>query len=191
MLKKIFLLQKILILSFFLILISLSSSFSDDREKKLNNLFNKLKLSQNSIAAAKIEEKIWKIWTSHPEDEKLTIMLAKGSILMSKNNYDDAYLIFSKVIELDPDWSEGWNKRATVLYLMGNYQLSQNDIDKVLHLEKRHFGALSGQGLVQLALNNYQNAINSYKMVETIYPTMISPKLMIPKLKELIKKNSI
>ena len=60
-----------------------------------------------------------------------------------------------EVIELDPNWAEAWNKRATVLYLMGKYQLSQNDIDKVLSLEKRHFGALSGQGLVQLSLKIY------------------------------------
>ena len=61
----------------------------------------------------------------------------------------------------------------------------------VLSLEKRHFGALAGQGLVQTALNNYQSAINSYQEVEKIYPSMQSPKLMIPKLKELIKKQSI
>jgi len=77
------------------------------------------------------------------------------------------------------------------LYFMGNYQLSQNDIDMVLNLEKRHFGALAGQGLVQSALNNYQKAIESYIEIEKIYPSMQTPKLMIPKLKELIKKDSI
>ena len=110
---------------------------------------------------------------------------------MSQNQLTSAHNVFSKAIELDPNWAEAWNKRATVLYLMGNYDLSQNDIDMVLSLEKRHFGALAGQGLVQTALNNYQSAINSYQEVEKIYPTMQSPKLMIPKLKELIKKQSI
>ncbi len=75
---------------------------------------------------------------------------------MSQNKLEVAYETFTKTIELDPTWSEAWNKRATVLYLMGKYELSQADIDKVLELEKRHFGALSGQGLVQTALNNYQ-----------------------------------
>ena len=110
---------------------------------------------------------------------------------MSKNQLTSAHNVFSKAIELDPKWAEAWNKRATVLYFMGNYQLSQNDIDMVLNLEKRHFGALAGQGLVQSALNNYQKAIESYIEIEKIYPSMQTPKLMIPKLKDLIKKDSI
>ena len=143
------------------------------------------------MSARKIEGKIWKLWTTHPTQDSLTSLLAKGSEYMAQNELTSAHNVFSKAIELDPNWAEAWNKRATVLYLMGNYDLSQNDIDMVLSLEKRHFGALAGQGLVQTALNNYQNAINSYLEVEKIYPSMQSPKLMIPKLKELIKKQSI
>ena len=74
---------------------------------------------------------------------------------------------------------------------MGNYKLSQNDIDVVLRLEKRHFGALAGQGLVQSALNNYQKAMESYIEIEKIYPSMQTPKIMIPKLKEIIKNETI
>ena len=92
---------------------------------------------------------------------------------------------------MDPDWAEAWNKRATVLYLMGDYELSQNDIDVVLSLEERHFGALSGQGLVQSALKNYQLAIDSYVEAHKIYPAMESPVIMIEKLKTLIKNQSV
>ena len=110
---------------------------------------------------------------------------------MSENQLDNAHKVFSKVIELDPNWAEAWNKRATVLYLMGNYQLSQNDIDKTLSLEKRHFGALSGQGLVQSALKNYQLAIDSYIEAHKIYPAMESPMIMIERLKKLIKNETV
>ena len=75
--------------------------------------------------------------------------------------------------------------------MLGKYQQSQKDIDVVLKLEKRHFGALSGQGLVQIELKNYKKAINSYKEVQKIYPSMQAPKVMIPHLKELIKSQSI
>ena len=61
----------------------------------------------------------------------------------------------------------------------------------MLKLEKRHFGALSGQGLVQTELKNYEKALNSYEEVQKIYPSMESPKIMIPHLKELIKNQSI
>ena len=62
--------------------------------------------------------------------------------------------LFTQIILADPKWFEAWNKRATVLYMMGRYEDSQKDIDQVLRLEKRHFGALSGQGLVQTELKN-------------------------------------
>ena len=73
---------------------------------------------------------------------------------------------------------------------LGRYQESQEDINEVLKLEKRHFGALSGQGLVQTELKNYEKAINSYIEVQKIYPAMQAPKVMIPRLKKLIKGQS-
>ena len=102
-----------------------------------------------------------------------------------------AYETFTKAIELDSNWAEAWNKRATVLYLMGKYEQSQADIDKVLELEQRHFGALAGQGLVQTALNNYKKAIDSYIKAHKIHPNLKSPLIMIEKLQEQIKKESI
>ena len=110
---------------------------------------------------------------------------------MSQNKLEAAYDAFTQTIELDSNWAEAWNKRATVLYLMGKYELSQADINKVLELEKRHFGALSGQGLVQTALNNYQKAIDSYIEAHKVHPNMKSPLIMIEKLKLQIKKESI
>ncbi len=176
---------------FIFLLFSNNIYAAENREEELNKLFNQLKNTYNNLSAKEIESKIWKLWTTHPSEPTLTDLLKKGSYYMSQNQLTSAHNVFSKVIELDPNWAEAWNKRATVLYLMGNYDLSQNDIDMVLSLEKRHFGALAGQGLVQTALNNYKNAINSYKEVEKIYPSMQSTELMILKLKELIKKESI
>ena len=143
------------------------------------------------MSARKIEGKIWKLWTTHPSEPTLTELLAEGSYYMSQNQLANAHEMFSKAIELDPNWAEGWNKRATVLYLMGKYELSQNDIDKVLSLEERHFGALSGQGLVQSALKNYQLAIDSYIEAHKIYPAMESPMIMIERLKKLIKNETV
>ena len=74
--------------------------------------------------------------------------------------------------------------------MLGRYQESQVDINEVLKLEKRHFGALSGLGLVQTELINYEKAVNSYIEVQKIYPAMQAPKVMIPRLKELIKSQS-
>ena len=162
-----------------------------DREIKLDQLFEQLKKSNNASVAFEVEMKIWNIWSTHPSQENLTQLLANGSNLMTQHKLNKAYETFSKVISLDPNWAEGWNKRATVLYMLGKYEESQEDINEVLKLEKRHFGALSGQGLVQIELKNYERAINSYKEVQKIYPSMQSLKIMIPQLKELIKSESI
>ena len=172
-------------------LLFFSNANSEERELELNKLFNQLKNNSNASMAFEVEMKIWNIWSTHPSQENLTQLLANGSNLMTQHKLNKAYETFSKVISLDPNWAEGWNKRATVLYMLGRHEESQEDINEVLKLEKRHFGALSGQGLVQIELKNYDRAINSYKEVQKIYPSMQSPKIMIPQLKELIKSESI
>jgi len=164
---------------------------SKDRDLRLNQLFEQLKKSNNTSLAFEIEMKIWNIWSTHPTHDSLTQSLAKGSGLMSKGELEAAYKIFSTIIESAPDWAEGWNKRATVLYLMGRYQESLKDIDEVLKRESRHFGALSGQGLVQTELKNYEKAIKSYQAVQKIYPSIRAAKVMIPQLRKLIKDEAI
>ena len=179
---------------FVLGLLFFSNVNAEERESKLNNLFKQLKNSE-APQAIEIENKIWKIWSIHPSNDRrgyrLTELLAQGSFLMTQQEFNKAYVIFTQIILADPKWFEAWNKRATVLYMMGRYEDSQKDIDQVLKLEKRHFGALSGQGLVQTELKNYDKAINSYIEVQKIYPSMQAPKVMIPHLKELIKSQSI
>ena len=164
---------------------------SKDRNIRLNQLFEQLKKSNKASLAFEIEMKIWNIWSTHPNHDSLTQSLAKGSSLMSKGELEAAYKIFSTIIESTPDWAEGWNKRATVLYLMGRYQESLKDIDEVLKRESRHFGALSGQGLVQTELKNYEKAIKSYQAVQKIYPSIRAAKVMIPQLRKLIKEEAI
>ena len=168
----------------------ISNSFSENREILLNRLFNELKIN-NVSSSYDIEQKIWKLWSQHPTNQNLTIKLEEGSELVRNQKLLKAIEIFSEVIKIDPEWAEAWNKRATVLYMLGDYQGSQDDIDKVLNLEKRHFGALAGQGLVNIKLENYEKAIESYEKAQEIYPSMKSPKIMIKQIKELIKQQLI
>ena len=164
---------------------------SKDRNIKLNQLFEQLKKSDNASIALEIEMKIWNIWSTHPTQDKFTRSLEKGSGLMSIGELELSVKVFSTIINADPDWAEGWNKRATVFYLMGRYQDSLNDIDEVLKRESRHFGALSGQGLVQIKLKNYEKAIKSYQAVQKIYPSIRAAKVMIPHLRKLIRDEAI
>ena len=184
--------KKILLYTFVIfIFFGNAVAYSKDRDVKLNLLFEELKKSNNDSVTLEIEMKIWNIWSTHPTQEKLTQLLSKGSSLMSTGELETAYKIFSTIIESTPDWAEGWNKRATVLYLMGRYQESLKDIDEVLKRESRHFGALSGQGLVHIKLKNYEKAIESYEAVQKIYPSISSAKVMIPRLEKIIRDEAI
>ena len=181
--KKIF-------ISLILVFLAINQTIADERKIKLDKLFKELKID-NSLKTFEVEKKIWKIWSTHPYKENLTLMLFEGSDLINNNRLNEAVNLFTKVIEIDPKWAEAWNKRATALYLLGEFQKSQNDIDKVLELEDRHFGALSGQGLVNIQLKNYEKAIMSYEKVQEIYPSMKSSQIMIKEIERLIKKQSI
>ena len=177
----------------FLILLFCENVIADskDRDIKLNQLFEQLEKSDNASVAFEIEMKIWNIWSTHPTQDKFTQLLANGSDLMSKGKFEKSYKVFSIIINSTPEWAEGWNKRATVLYLMGRYQESLGDIDEVLKRESRHFGALSGQGLVHTELKNYEKAIKSYEKAMKIYPSLNSANVMILQLKQLIKEEVI
>ena len=177
------------ILSILFFVLFLMENVFGEIQIKLDKLFVELK--NNNDISLEIEQEIWKLWSTHPKDKNLTKLLAKGSEHVNNHKFEEALKTFTKVIDLDPNWAEAWNKRATVLYLIGEFQKSQNDIDKVLELESRHFGALAGQGLVNIQLKNYEKAIVSYKKALEIYPSMKSPETMIKKIKELIKKDSI
>jgi len=177
----------ILVVFFFSFISNLSAN---DRDLELNKLFIELK-KNIPILSSNIELQIWNIWSTHPTDQKLTSMLDEGSRLIQDQKLFKAISVFTKTIEIDPSWAEAWNKRATVYYMVGEFKKSQEDIDKVLELEKRHFGALAGQGLVNIKLKNYEKAIMSYQMAEEIYPAMKSPKIMIKQIQDIIKSQSI
>ena len=173
-----------------LIFLSLQTFVNAD-QKNLDYLFQKLKKENNQNIARSIEDKIWALWTTHNSDNSLTQMMNYGTVLMNNRNYDEANRIFTKIINADPQWAEGWNKRATVYYYQKKYELSQADIDKVIELENRHFGALSGQGMVQIKLDNLEKALDSYKKVLEIYPSNKTAKTLVDEIEKLIKEETI
>ena len=179
----------------FISLLLFNNANAEERSNKLEKLFAQLKNTKNLPTAQIVEKKIWEIWLIHPSDDRrgfrLTELLTQGSRLMHMGELSKAYELFTKIIVTEPDWSEAWNKRATVLYLMNRYQSSLNDIKITLALEPRHFGALSGQALNYIELKQYEKAIQSYKAAQKIYPLLDSAKKMIPALQELIKDQVI
>ena len=166
------------------------SSAQSSQENILNNLFNQLEKVNNLKSAALLEEKIWSIWNKHPTNNKLTERLEFGTELMQYGDYNYALRVFDNIIVTDPKWSEAWNKRATVYFLMSQFTNSLDDIDKVLNIEPRHFGALSGQARIFIKLQKYEKAIKSIERALKFYPSFKSGE-MIPEIKKLIREESI
>ena len=173
----------------FLFLFFFSSAHSSQKNV-LNNLFNQLREANNLKSAKLLEEKIWSVWNEHPTNNKLTDKLELGTELMQYGSYDYALQVFNNIINSDPGWSEAWNKRATVFFLMNRHKESLNDIEKVLAIEFRHFGALSGQARIFIKLQEYERAILSIKKALIFYPSFKSGEL-IPEIKKLIREKSI
>ncbi len=135
----------------------------------LDSLFEQLKAAESEDAAAFVENLIWELWLIS-EQEEVNVLMAKGIEEMSRGNYARAVQAFSAITELSPDFPEGWNKRATAHYLKGDFSASMRDIERTLALEPRHFGALTGLGLIHSALGNELAALKAYETVLSIHP---------------------
>ncbi|WP_419901726.1 tetratricopeptide repeat protein [Kiloniella sp.] len=102
--------------------------------------------------------------------------MKKGAEATQSGKIPDALETYTKVINLDPNYAEGWNQRALTHYLMGNYESSLSDIRRTLSLEPRHFGAISGQGLIYLAQHKWALAKKAFNRALKIHPTMRGPR---------------
>ena len=156
-----------------LVFMHLFSAFAsaDQNDARLVDLFRSLGSIENVKKASFFESKIWNIWMEHFDPEVESAMF-QGVEAMKLQQFEQAFGHFSLLIKLAPDYAEGWNKRATVLYLMGRFEESEADVMRTLELEPRHFGALSGQGLIRIALHDWTGAIYFLESALYINPHM-------------------
>ena len=160
--------SKILIVSISLLFAS-KLALADQNDPRLNNLFKKLNETENQDEIRDLISDIWNIWYE-VDDPKVIEYFEKGIQAMNLRNYPLAIRFFNNLIEEDPNFAEGWNKRATVHFMMGNFDQSMQDIIKTLELEPRHFGALDGMGLIFIHQGQFQQAIDVYDKMLEIFP---------------------
>jgi tetratricopeptide (TPR) repeat protein len=160
--------SKILIVSISLMFAS-KIALADQNDPRLNNLFKKLNETENQDEIRDLISDIWNIWYE-VDDPKVIEYFEKGIQAMNLRNYPLAIRFFNNLIEEDPNFAEGWNKRATVHFMMGNFDQSMQDIIKTLELEPRHFGALDGMGLIFIHQGQFQQAIDVYDKMLEIFP---------------------
>ncbi len=144
-------------------------AMAEQDDPRLDVLFTQLRDSVDEGQARSVEATIWEIWMETP-DPHTQRALNVGTQAMSRGVFDSAMINFNIVIERDDGFAEGWNKRATLYYLMGDYEASLRDIAETLAREPRHFGALSGMGLVYLRMKNEAAALDAFKRALAVHP---------------------
>jgi tetratricopeptide (TPR) repeat protein len=157
---------------------------SDDavvRARHLDALFAHLKSAAVEEEADAMVAEIWKLWLQSGRPEMDTAM--ERAIALTATGVPALALpVLDDIVARAPDWAEGWNKRATVLYLIGEHDRSLADIERTLALEPRHFGALAGAGLIRIAKGEHRAALAAFRRALAVNPFLKERFGLIPAL---------
>jgi tetratricopeptide (TPR) repeat protein len=172
------------------LLLSLATSaWGDQQDHRLNLAFAQLAKASSPQGVRVLESRIWKIWLEHPQP-RINEMMRWGVEALNTQDYPTALKLFDSLVEAAPEFAEGWNKRATVRFLVGNYEGSIEDIRKTLALEPRHFGALSGLGMIHTNQERWFAAMAAFEQALRIHPHLIGVRHTINKLQQQLRKES-
>ena len=139
------------------------------------------------VVRALADEALWDIW-SRSGNQDITRLFEAGTHALSEGRWDDAVATFSKIIARDPDFAEGWNKRATAYYLKGDYTKSLADCDEVVKRNPLHYGALSGYGMIYIQLDQPARALEYFERALALNPNMDGVRSTVETLRELLIK---
>ncbi len=163
---------------------------ADQDDPRLEALFARLKAAPDARAAQEVEAAIWHIWVQS-DDEVIGMLMTQGLAAMTRHDLRAALGKFDQIVKIAPGFAEGWNKRATVHYLLGDFPGSLHDIAQTLELEPRHFGALSGRGLVLLELDRQAGALEAFESALKVYPSLPGAGHNAEALRREIQKHEI
>ena len=168
--------------------ISLASSLlhADQTDNRLDALFATLQETQNVRTIQITENQIWEIWLQHANADVQQLILV-GTQRMNAQRYAEAMVAFNRLTESFPDYAEGWNKRATLNYMLGNLDASVSDIEKTLELEPRHFGALSGLGMVFIQRKELSKAKRAFEDLIEVHPNSPNAKQNLELVEERLR----
>ena len=153
------------------------------RAERLDALFASLKRERNEKAAERIAARIWQEW-NNSGSATVDLMMQWSQQAIEKKKFDVALDFLDQVVTLQPDYAEGWNRRATVHFMMHAFGKSMADIERTLELEPRHFGALSGMAQIMKDTERKQLAREAYQRVLDIYPMLRSAQNEVATLSE-------
>jgi len=140
-----------------------------DRTRNLEFLLGALKVAPDDTSAKAIEDRIWALWMVSGSDT-VDVLMSRVKEASDAENYTLAIRLLDAVIEIDPDFVEAWNRRATIFFLKKDYSSSLADIMHVLAQEPRHFGALAGLGTILEEVGDDRHALDAYRKALAVHP---------------------
>jgi tetratricopeptide (TPR) repeat protein len=163
---------------------------ADQTDPRLDELFFQLQDVGGGQEARLIEQMIWGVWL---ESKSPTLELLMGRVVnaMGQRKFGEALELLHSIVIIAPDYAEGWNKRATVYFLLGQYDNSVADVERTLDLEPRHFGALSGLGLIYMRLKKEAAALDAFERALIVNPHLGQAKAAVKRLRPKVKGKSI
>lgn len=172
-----------------MLVLSAPSARAAQDDPRLPALFATLKTASDAEAKA-VEAMIWRIWTETRDADDARLM-RQGIAALNGDEAAGAFEAFDALVHRDERFAEGWNKRATVEFVMGDFEASVADIQRTLALEPRHFGALSGLGQIYVALHRNELALKAFQAALAINPHLGGVRAAIEELKKDVEGEPI
>lgn len=151
------------------------------RADLLDSLFARLRKVESPVEAQTVERAIWELWM-RSDSPTAELLLAQAIKALGAGEEQPSLAILNKLIAVHPDFAEAWNKRATVYFMIGRYDDSLADINHVLDLEPRHFGALSGLGMIKQQQGDKKAALAAFRDALAVNPQLEGAKQAVEEL---------
>ncbi|MBM3518968.1 MAG: tetratricopeptide repeat protein [Alphaproteobacteria bacterium] len=154
---------------------------------QLDACFERLSAARSEEEAQSVEADIWRLW-SDSGNAATDRLLATGSRALSRGRFAPAIALFNALVERAPDFAEAWNKRATLYYLIGEYEFAATDIQRTIEREPRHFGALSGLGMIYLQWSDKARALKAFEEALSVHPYLSGARNAVESLSKALTR---
>jgi len=161
-----------------------------DRTRNLDFLFGALKAAPDDDSAKQVENRIWALWLASGSDTA-NLLMTRAKAAIDSSDLDLAVQLLDSIVKIKPDYVEAWNRRATIHYMRKEFGQSMQDIRQVLSREPRHFGAMSGLGMILQEFGEDKQALEVFRKALEIHPNLQRIPDLVKTLSEKVEGRAI